>query len=65
VGEDKDKMLHEAFLAYFEDANNIVEKWRYIFLLNFHVYNEWWQKRKDQFKGSLNILFYIFKIFTF
>jgi hypothetical protein len=39
-------VLLECMRSYFEEADNIVDKWRYIFVLNFYTYREWWEKTK-------------------
>jgi hypothetical protein len=33
-------------LAYFEKADSLINKWRYIFVLNFYTYRDWWEKAK-------------------
>jgi hypothetical protein len=35
-------------LAYFGAAdNNIVDRWRYIYALNYYIYKEWWINEKQ------------------
>jgi hypothetical protein len=36
-------------MAYFMDnTGSIVNIWRYILVLNFYIYKEWWQKQIDE-----------------
>jgi hypothetical protein len=45
-------MAFQCFMDYFDKAENIVDEWLYISMINVHVYNEWWQQNNQVFEGQ-------------
>jgi hypothetical protein len=47
VGKIYEPYLLNYFIGYFKHADNVVQKWCYTFAINYFVYKEWKEDKKE------------------